>query len=161
MFLTLIGCAGNIDNKGAPESPERKRKFGFGSVISEEGISIGSQGIRGKEKDGIGQANRYLWLASLKTLENISLQSSDAVGGVIISDWHTIMGHSNIQIKITVQIMSAILEAKALHVIVHKRQLKGGQQWVELGVDPALTEKIENTILTTARNLYIDDKKNI
>jgi hypothetical protein len=160
MLLTLMGCGEKIQNTGAPESPEMKRKFGFGSIISEDGISIGSQGIRGKNKDGIGQANRYLWLGSLKTLESVSLQSSDAVGGVIISDWHTVSGHPNIQMKVTVQITSQYLETKALHVIVHKRQLKSAHQWIELGVDPKLTEKIENTILTTARDLYIKDKQN-
>lgn len=98
--------------------------------------------------------NPYLWQASLDKLAFMPLASSDAKGGVIVTEWKKFA--PNEQLKVVVNIYSQKLQANSLKVEVYKKILKGGA-WVDSAPDAALAEETENAILTQARELYHRD----
>lgn len=156
----LGGCANEAVDEGAPKSWEDKRKLGFGSVIgNEQGIVFGGDGISGRSTKRVGVANIHLWRASLSVLSDIPLQSVDAAGGVITTDWHPFDKNRSLQMKVTVYIDGPVLEAKALRVIVHKREIARDGTWKELGCDAQVCVKIEDAILTQARQFRILETK--
>lgn len=104
-------------------------------------------------KDAL-KVNPYLWQASLDKLSFMPLASSDAEGGVIITDWKTFA--NNEQFKVVVHIYSQKLQVNSLKAEVYKRRLKNGS-WVDDVVDNRLSEETENAILTQARELYHRD----
>ena len=69
--------------------------------------------------------NSYLWRASLETLSFMPLVQTDSNGGVIVTDWYT---NPNSQVN------------------------QGGQ-WVDAPLQAATVQKLEEIILTKARDL--------
>ena len=98
--------------------------------------------------------NPYLWQASLDKLAFMPLASSDAKGGVIVTEWKKFA--SNEQLKVVVNIYSQNLQANSLKVEVYKKMLKGNT-WTEAAPDEKLALETENAILTQARELYHRD----
>jgi len=98
--------------------------------------------------------NSYLWTASLETLKFMPLDQVDTFGGVIITDWYANPTVPNERFKATVYILDSALRADGLKVSVFKQtQTAGG--WQDANVDADTARKIENAILTRARQLYI------
>lgn len=106
------------------------------------------------EREGALKVNPYLWQASLDKLSFMPLASSDAEGGVIVTDWKTFS--NNEQFKVVVHIYSQKLQVNSLKVEVYKRRLKNGR-WVDDTVDSRLSTETENAILMQARELYHRD----
>ena len=106
------------------------------------------------EKAHALKVNPYLWQASLDKLSFMPLASSDAEGGVIVTDWKTFS--NNEQFKVVVHIYSQKLQANSLKAEVYKRRLKNGA-WVDDTVDNRLSAETENAILMQARELYHRD----
>ncbi|MCW3834907.1 DUF3576 domain-containing protein [Sphingomonas canadensis] len=96
--------------------------------------------------------NSYLWRASLDTLSMMPLLQSDSNGGVIITDWYANPNSPNERVKFTVSILDRDLRADALRVS-GLRQVNQNGQWVELPMQAATVQKIEDIILTRARDL--------
>ncbi len=106
------------------------------------------------EKADALKVNPYLWQAALDKLSFMPLASSDAEGGVIVTDWKTFS--NNEQFKVVVHIYSQKLQANSLKAEVYKRRLKNGA-WVDDTVDNRLSAETENAILMQARELYHRD----
>jgi len=103
---------------------------------------------------GVG-VNSYLWRASLDTLSFMPLASADPFGGVIITEWYQAPNVANERFKVTVYILDRRLRADALKVSVfHQQQDKKGN-WVDATLDPETPAKLENAILTRARQMRI------
>ncbi|MGJ8562518.1 MAG: DUF3576 domain-containing protein [Alphaproteobacteria bacterium] len=98
--------------------------------------------------------NSYLWRASLETLEFMPLSEVDPFGGVIITDWYANPEAPNERFKANVYILDANLRADALKTSIFK-QVRTGNSWEDGKVDADTARKIENAILTRARELYI------
>jgi hypothetical protein len=96
--------------------------------------------------------NSYLWRASLDTLSFMPLVQTDSNGGVIVTDWYVNPQVPNERIKVTVTILDQDLRADALRVAAI-RQVNQGGQWVAAPVQAATTQKLEDVILTKARDL--------
>jgi len=96
--------------------------------------------------------NSYLWRASLETLSFMPLLQTDSSGGVILTDWYINPGAANERMKLTVTILDQDLRADALRVAASRQTLQGGQ-WVDAPVQAATTQKLEEVILTRARDL--------
>ncbi len=96
--------------------------------------------------------NAYLWRASLDTLSFMPLASADPIGGVILTDWYAPPSAAGERLKVSVYILDRELRADALRVSAFRQTLQNGQ-WVDSMVDPQTTIKIENAILTRARQL--------
>ena len=96
--------------------------------------------------------NSYLWRASLDTLSFMPLVQTDSNGGVIVSDWYTNPKNPGERVKITVAILDQDLRADALRVAASRQVAQGGN-WVDAPVQAATVQKLEDIILTKARDL--------
>ena len=103
---------------------------------------------------GVG-VNNYLWRASLDTISFMPLASADPFGGVIITDWYAPSSTPAERFKVTVYILDRQLRADALKVSVFRQQRGTDGEWSDAALDPETPSKLENAILTRARQLRI------
>ena len=96
--------------------------------------------------------NSYLWRAALDTLSFAPMAQVDSNGGVIVTDWYANPNSPNDRVKVTVTILDRDLRADALRVAASRQVLRNGQ-WVEAPVAAATVQKLEEIILTRARDL--------
>lgn len=96
--------------------------------------------------------NSYLWRAALDTLSFAPLAQVDSAGGVIVTDWYANPNAPNDRVKVTVTILDADLRADALRVAAARQVMQNGQ-WVEAPVAAATVQRLEEIILTRARDL--------
>ena len=110
-----------------------------------------SRAIAASQINTIG-VNSYLWRASLDALSNIPLLQADSAGGVIVTDWYVNPRSPGERVKLTVSILDQDLRADALRV-AGSRQVARNGQWVAAPLRAATVQKMENIILTKARDL--------
>jgi Domain of unknown function (DUF3576) len=128
-------------------------------LLSGCGIFGGSKDKSGRiyvEEDmttAIG-VNGYLWKASLDSLASLPISQTDSGGGIIITDWFIDPNVPTERLKVSVTISDRRLRADALDVRVF-RQVMGEGVWVNARVQEGTEKKIEDTILTRARALWI------
>lgn len=96
--------------------------------------------------------NSYLWRASLDTLSFMPLLQTDSNGGVIVTDWYANPNAGGERMKLTVSILDQDLRADALRVAASRQTLANGQ-WIDSPVQAATVQKLEEIILTRARDL--------
>ena len=96
--------------------------------------------------------NAYLWQAALDTLSFAPLAQADSNGGVIVTDWYANPSSPSERVKVTVTILDADLRADALRVAASRQTLQSGQ-WLEAPVTAATVQRLEEIILTRARDL--------
>jgi hypothetical protein len=98
--------------------------------------------------------NAYLWRATLDTLNFMPLATSDPVGGVINTEWYSPPENPNERVKVTAYILDRRLRADALRVSVF-RQVQQNNEWLDAQVNPETPLRLENAILTRAREIHI------
>jgi hypothetical protein len=96
--------------------------------------------------------NAYLWRASLDTIGFMPLAQVDSNGGVIITDWYATPQAPNERVKVTITILDTELRSDALKVTAI-RQALAGSGWVDAPVRAGTVQKLEETILSRARDL--------
>lgn len=96
--------------------------------------------------------NSYLWRAALDTISFAPLLQADANSGVIITDWFTNPNAPGERVKITVSVLDQDLRADALRV-ASARQVNQNGAWVDATVSAATVQKLEDIILTRARDI--------
>jgi hypothetical protein len=96
--------------------------------------------------------NAYLWRAALETVSFAPLLQADSNGGVVVTDWYANPSNPNERVKLTVTILDQDLRADALRVSAI-RQVAQGPGWVDAPVQAATVQKLEDIILTKARDL--------
>ena len=96
--------------------------------------------------------NAYLWRAAVDTVSFAPLLQADASSGVIITDWYVNPNSPGERVKLTVSILDQDLRADALRVAA-SRQVNQSGVWVDAPVAAATVQKLEDIILTRARDL--------
>jgi hypothetical protein len=96
--------------------------------------------------------NSYLWRASIDTVSFAPLLQANANSGVIITDWYANPRAPGERVKLTVAILDQDLRADALRVAASRQTLQNGV-WVNAPVAAATVQKLEDIILTRARDL--------
>ena len=96
--------------------------------------------------------NSYLWRATLETLSFMPLNQADSSGGVIVTDWYSNPQNPSERVKVSVSILDQDLRADALRVAASREVLQGGA-WVAAPMQAATVQKLEDIILTKARDL--------
>ncbi|HET8535341.1 MAG TPA: DUF3576 domain-containing protein [Sphingomicrobium sp.] len=96
--------------------------------------------------------NGYLWQAALDTVSFAPLLQADANSGVIITDWYANPKAPGERVKLTVTILGQDLRADALRVAASREVLQNGS-WVGAPVTAATVQKLEDVILTRARDI--------
>ena len=96
--------------------------------------------------------NAYLWRASLDTLSFAPLAQTDSNGGVIVTEWYANPQNPSERVKVTATILDRDLRADALRVTAARQTLQNGQ-WIDAPVAAATVQRLEEIILTRARDL--------
>ena len=96
--------------------------------------------------------NAYLWRATLDAVGFMGLTQTDSNGGVVVTDWYANPQAPGERVKVTVSILDQDLRADALRVTA-LRQVSQSGQWVAAPVQAATVQKLEDIILTKARDL--------
>jgi alpha-beta hydrolase superfamily lysophospholipase len=103
--------------------------------------------------------NGWLWRASLETLSFMPLLQTDSAGGVIVTDWYANPSNPGERVKVTVTILDQDLRADALRVAASRQVAQGGG-WTDAPVQAATVQRLEEIILTKARDLRRSAIKN-
>ncbi|HWC56028.1 MAG TPA: DUF3576 domain-containing protein [Sphingomicrobium sp.] len=96
--------------------------------------------------------NSYLWRAAVDTVSFAPLVQANPNSGVIITDWYTNSRAPGERVKLTVAVLDPDLRADALRVSA-ARQIYQNGAWVDAPVSAATVQKLEDIILTRARDL--------
>jgi len=126
--------------------------FGSGTSHSAPVASAGT----GRDETGSIGVNAYLWRASLDTVSFMPLATVDPLGGVIITDWYANPQAPDERFKMTVYIFDKRMRADGVKVAVFRQVRSRSQDWVDAATNPETAAKLENAILTRARQFRVD-----
>ena len=100
--------------------------------------------------------NGYIWRAALDTLSFMPMIDVDPRSGAIITDWYINPETPRERMKVAVFIIGRELRADALKVTVIREELDEKGIWINRPVRAGTQLRIEDAILTRARQLRID-----
>lgn len=139
------------------------RSIARAALVGGIGLALAACGGRERPQADVAAANvtaigvnSYLWRAALETLSFMPLTQADSAGGVIVTDWYANPANPNERVKVTVSILDQDLRADALRVAA-SREVQQGGAWVAAPVQAATVQKLEDIILTKARDLRRTD----
>lgn len=124
------------------------------SIFGEGGGTLFGGGNKSSSGDNGVSVNGYLWRAALDTVSFMPLASADPFGGTIITDWYQDPSTPKERTKLNVFILGRELKADAISVKVF-RQVASGNSWKEAAVAAETGRKMEDAILTRAREMRI------
>lgn len=155
----LSACSGG--EAKYPTGADRNSTGGANNIYEDAPSVFGEGGLdllgnkKKNEADNNGVAvNGYLWRAALDTVSFMPLTSADPFGGTIITDWYTDPATPNERTKLNVFILDRQLKADAISVKVF-RQAKSGKSWKDSPVAADTARKLEDAILTRAREMRV------
>ena len=123
------------------------------TIFGEGGLNLfSSKGGNNNGGAGLG-VNSYLWRASLDTIAFMPVNSADPFGGVIITDWYAPAESPNERLKLNIYILGKSLRADGIRVAVFRQVLGSDRVWRDAVVPEATKIKIEDSILTKARQM--------
>src|SRR6476660_6737077 len=96
--------------------------------------------------------NSYLWRAAIDTVSFAPLLQANPSSGVIITDWYRNPRVPIERVKLTVAVLDPDLRADAIRVSAAKQVYSDGA-WNDAQVSAATVQKLEDIILTRARDL--------
>ena len=147
LFVFLSGCSGFGP---APEEPK-----GPGSILTgkdEQGIKIGEIFSGSNTSTGL-PINAILWRASLDIVSPLPIDDVDAFGGSIVSEWYAVPETPNERIKLSIFVLSKELRSDGIRVVVNTQNRASNGDWIDGGIDEELSRKLEELILTRAREI--------
>ena len=145
--LLLSSCSGlEITPAEEPEEPV--------SIITGKtgGISLSDFGSNETSPDNSLPVNALLWRAALDIASFVPLDDVDTFGGSIVTEWHQPKATPNQRLKLTMFVVGRELRSDAITVRVYI-QNRLGNEWVDAGRDEKLGRKLEDLVLTRAREL--------
>lgn len=144
LALTLVGALGLAGCDFVRDDINKSLGRGSGDRVREADLAA-------SQVTTIG-VNSYLWRAALETLSFAPMAQVDSSGGVMVTDWYSNPGSPNERVKVTATILDRDLRADALRIAASRQVLTSGQ-WVDAPVAAATVQKLEEVILTRARDL--------
>ena len=154
---TLQPTAPAPDGGAEPEqSPENKQRYG--SIIGgndSSGFNI-SKLLDPSGGGGAGSLpiNAILWRASLDTISVMPLDTVDTFGGTIITEWYAHPEDPTKRIKLAIFVVDQELRSDAIKVQVYLQERPQGLfEWQDVGRDADLASRVEDLILTRAREI--------
>lgn len=159
LALVVAGCDGGPNTDPWPTDPQQRGVEG--KLFGEDGLSVSSVrsgGIFGGSNEATGDSlpvNKFLWQASLDTLSFLPLASTDPFTGVIATDWGVAPQNPGERFKVTAYMLSPSLAASSLKVAVYREIRSPEGAWIPAAIDPETPRKLEDAILTRARQIRI------
>ena len=156
-YLLLILIAGltacsSLEPRTDIPATDKEDPGSFITGRSESGVSLSDiTGLSNKESSGI-PVNALLWRASLDITSILPIDDIDVFSGTLITDWYSLPSKPSEQIKLAVFVLDKELRSDAIRVVVYVQSRKG-DVWQDAGIDPELAIRLEDLILTRAREL--------
>ena len=149
VIVSLVSCS-NI-KLSEPEQEAEKQSIFDGPITFSTEKGFFSENKSSGQLSSL-PINELLWRSTLDTLEFMSFEKVDPFGGVIVSDWFINKSSKNLRNKISVYFSSSELKATSIKVSVI-REIYKNQNWVSDGYSDGLARKIEDLILSRAREI--------
>lgn len=153
LSLFLAACSGldvkentDIKDTGDPSGSFLTGKESQGIVLSDLGNAAGESGPTALP------VNALLWRASLDIASFVPLKDVDTFGGSIVTEWYSLESRPNERIKLAIFVLDRELRSDGLRVLVYVQNQADGI-WVDAGRDEQMARKIEELILTRAREI--------
>ncbi|MEZ5750999.1 MAG: DUF3576 domain-containing protein [Paracoccaceae bacterium] len=150
MALAVSGCgrAGNFFRGGA-SAEQSATDYALEERLRDSGTTDSIWDLFASNNPSTSvNVNRYLWTASLETLDFLPIETVDPFSGVITTGFGTPPGGGR-PYRATIQVTDAALDARSLNVALVTRNGPASQETVRA---------VENAILTRARQLRIRDR---
>jgi hypothetical protein len=159
LLFALTACSMFSGGEAKYPTGADRAATGGDSVYDEAPSIFGAGGLLGSRKNSdVGEngvaVNGYLWRAALDTVSFMPLASADPFGGTIITDWYSAPEAQGERTKLNVFILGRDLQASSLSVKVF-RQVKAGGGWKDATGVKDTAPKLEDAILTRAREMKI------
>jgi hypothetical protein len=158
-IMLLTGCDSFGDKElSFPKRDELQRAEGRGKITGEGGLDLFGGGSSDSSSGGGANplgVNAFLWRATLDTLSFLPLRDADPFGGVVITDWYEDPAARGERYKVSALILDKSLRADGIQVSLFKQQRDSNGEWADIDVPDRLERKLEDTILTRARELRV------
>ncbi|MGE5147437.1 MAG: DUF3576 domain-containing protein [Candidatus Eiseniibacteriota bacterium] len=146
--LLLAGCGGT-----KTEMTQAGSTTSSTSTVAPEGQRRAFTTV-GAATPGRIEVNGFLWRGALDALSFMPLQSADAYGGAIISDWYSPPETPNERFKVNALVQGAELRADGVKVTMFRQTRESATgPWKDAEVDKNTPIDLENVILARAREL--------
>ena len=146
------------EGQNYPKTDKDRRKERLGKLTGEDGLILSGGSDEG-DGDNAGNnplgVNSFLWRATLDTLAFMPLASADPFGGVILTDWFEDPKAVGERFKVNALILDRQLRANSIKLSVFKQKKDSKGQWVDTAVEPSVARKMEDAVLTRARELRV------
>ena len=156
-LMVLSACGLTADEStNYPKTEEDRRKEARGKLTGDEGLTIGGGSEKEKDagKNPLG-VNSFLWRASLDTLSFLPITAADPFGGTILTDWYEDTDALGERFKVNVLILDRQLRADSLKISTFRQKKDAKGNWADAPTDAKLGRKLEDTVLTRARELRV------
>ena len=155
LFLILIAgltACSSLEPRTNTPATDNEDSGSFITGRSKSGVSLSDiTGLSDKESLGI-PVNALLWRASLDIASILPIDDIDVFSGTLITDWYSLPSQPSEQIKLAIFVLDKELRSDAIRVVVYVQSRKG-DVWQDAGIDPELAIRLEDLILTRAREL--------
>lgn len=118
-------------------------KSGGTDIVDMQSIDDTSEGM---------PVNALLWRAALDVASFVPIDDIDTFGGSIITEWYVPKNQKDRRLKLAVFVIGRELRSDAVKVRAYVETRKG-EIWEDTSRDEKLSRKIENLILTRAREM--------
>lgn len=147
--LFVTACS----STGPEDASTKKHKDGsFLTGRSETGITLEDISRKSNKRSSGIPVNALLWRASLDIASILPIDDIDVFSGTLITDWYSLPSQPREQIKLAIFVLDKELRSDAIRVVVYVQSRKG-DVWQDAGIDPELAIRLEDFILTRAREL--------
>jgi hypothetical protein len=147
LVFYLGGCS-KLDMK----SPEPEKKPISVLTGKPQGTSLGELLDGDKSQTAGLPVNALLWRAALDIASFVPLDDVDTFGGSIVTEWYVPEDQPKQRLKLAVFVVGLELRSDAIQVRAYV-QNRDGNTWTNAGRDDDLGRKLENLILSRAREL--------
>ena len=151
-LIFFSGCSGLETTR--PDAPVQVTKQKE-SISAFTGRPVGTSWediMEGRSSVGSMPVNALLWRAALDIASFVPLDDVDTFGGSIVTEWYVPQDQPDRRLKLAVFVLGLELRSDAIQVRAYI-QNRDGDSWTNAGRDGDLGRKLEDLILTRAREL--------
>ena len=146
LLVVLVGCSSI--KPATPVKEEENISLFTGKA---GGIKLSDLGNK-SEPDSSLPVNAIAWRAALDIAALLPLSEVDTFGGTIVTEWYSMPNRTDERIKLTIFIIGRELRSDSVSVRLHV-QKRSADGWSDAARDEAFASRIEDLILSRAREL--------
>jgi len=153
-LATAVFLSSCVSEGGKAPELGRLMDWNNNSILTGKPQGVGLNELVNREaKNSTGlPVNALLWRAALDIASFVPLDDVDTFGGSIVTEWYVPEDQPNRRLKLAVFVVGIELRSDAIQVRAYV-QTRDGNGWTNAGRDAELGRKLEDLILTRAREL--------